>query len=687
MASTSIFNWNVRGLRANTNDLNLLSTSFFPSVICLQETLLPANTNWKLGGFCSYHLFSLLSGNKPTGGVSICVKSDIPQSRINITTPLQAVAVSVSLFKTITICSVYLPPSDNIQLQPLIDLYNQLPKPAIIVGDFNAHNPLWGSRNRSPRGQVIEDWVGVVDLCLMNSGHPTYTSSGTGTQSCLDLSVCSASLFPDFTWHVLEDTYGSDHHPTYVESMCPPPVSTPAKWKLHKADWDSFSKLCDENLIGLPYDVDSNPVGIFTSTLLDVARSTIPRTSSKPAKRNKPWFNAECRAAINRRKAALRRVHRFPTQVYIDAFKIARAKARRTICQAKANSWREYVSRLSSNTSSKKVWDMVRRIRGNTTSASIHHLVVNNTRITSPRDIANALGESISSISSSNHHTPSFHQHKLREERTPVDLTSDNMETYNAPFSLTELKNALRRCHDTSPGPDDIHYQMLKHLPGSCLVILLDNFNRVWEDGKFPDEWHLANLIPIPKPGKDPSNPANVRPIALTSCICKLMERMVVSRLNSYLESKNLLTPLQSGFRKGRSTYDHLVRLETWAREAFLNKHHLVAVFFDLEKAYDTMWKYGVIKDLHNMGIRGNLLSFIDNFLKDRKFRVRVGSSYSDIFRQEDGFPQGSIISVVSFAVKVNSIVSCLSPGVEGFLYVDDFGIAYSSPNMRTINR
>ena len=114
-------------------------------------------------------------------------------------------------------------------------------------------------------------------------------------------------------------------------------------------------------------------------------------------------------------------------------------------------------------------------------------------------------------------------------------------------------------------------------------------------------------VIPIPKPGKDCSIPSNHRPIALTSCLCKSMERIINKRLVYFLESNNLLTPFQCGFRQGRSTLDHLVRMETIIRNALTASQHLVAVFFDLEKAYDTTWKYGIMKDLHYMGLRGNL--------------------------------------------------------------------------------
>ena len=83
---------------------------------------------------------------------------------------------------------------------------------------------------------------------------------------------------------------------------------------------------------------------------------------------------------------------------------------------------------------------------------------------------------------------------------------------------------------------------------------------------------------------------------------------MVNERLVWYLEKNGLLAEQQQWcYRSNRSTVDHLVRLETFIRDAFIHNQHLVAVFFDLQKAYDTTWKYGILNDLHSMGLRGNL--------------------------------------------------------------------------------
>ena len=96
-------------------------------------------------------------------------------------------------------------------------------------------------------------------------------------------------------------------------------------------------------------------------------------------------------------------------------------------------------------------------------------------------------------------------------------------------------------------------------------------------------------------------------------------------------------------------------------------------MFFGLEKAYDTTWKYSILRVLHAFGVKGRLENFVESYLANRSIQVRVGSTLSDTFELSQGVPQGSILSTTLFNIKINSIIKCLDPKTDGSIYVDDF--------------
>ena len=124
-------------------------------------------------------------------------------------------------------------------------------------------------------------------------------------------------------------------------------------------------------------------------------------------------------------------------------------------------------------------------------------------------------------------------------------------------------------------------------------------------------------------------------------------------RLLLLLEKNKLIATIQGGVRKQRGTLDHLVRFETFILEAFIKKVHAVSVFFDLERAYDTTWKYGIMNDLHDFGIRGRLAYFISAYLIERQFRVRVGDTFSNLHKQEMAFPREAFFPLHSLVSKL----------------------------------
>jgi exonuclease III len=416
----TIVQWNCRGLRANVDEIHILIKDFIPVAFCLQETLFGDKNIIEFRRYTLFCSKPVMRDGRAHGGAALMIRKNVPHSQIDIVSNLQAVAARVSLFRPITICSIYLPPSSPINIKDLEDLLAQLPSPVLLVGDLNAHSPLWGSNNLDNKGKQIEDFINNNNLCLLNTKTPTYIHPATGSQTAIDLSICDPSIMMDFSWAVHDDLCGSDHFPLILQNNKPTSSTSTQRWKLNKADWSTFVDLCETRLTEDEFENANDPIELLTTKLLTIATQTIPRSKTNTQHVSKPWFNEACKDAITERKNALRIFDSQPNSCNLENYKMCRARTRRTIREAKRYSWQTYVSKLNCRTPLQKAWDMIRKISGKTTSTEIKHLNKNNKLITDINDITNTLAESFSLNSSTEQYTAQFQQFKKTKEKLPI---------------------------------------------------------------------------------------------------------------------------------------------------------------------------------------------------------------------------------------------------------------------------
>ena len=179
-----------------------------------------------------------------------------------------------------------------------------------------------------------------------------------------------------------------------------------------------------------------------------------------------------------------------------------------------------------------------------------------------------------------------------------------------------------------------------------------------------------AHLVPILKKGKNPAEARSFRPISLTSCIGKIAERLINRRLYWYLESSDLLGKNQGGFRRGKCTEDQLFRLTQSIQDGFQNKKHTLAVFVDLQQAYDRVWRKGLLMKMTDIGIHGKLYHWIKSFLTNRTIQTKMNDALSSKEVLEEGLPQGSCLSCILFLVYIKDLEEVLDIVVA--LYADD---------------
>ena len=194
------------------------------------------------------------------------------------------------------------------------------------------------------------------------------------------------------------------------------------------------------------------------------------------------------------------------------------------------------------------------------------------------------------------------------------------------PCSLAEfIAAASNFTPSTATSPDKVAYPMLKHLPRSGMDLLLYFFNLSWSSHSFPSIWKTSSIIPIHKMGKPHDSPASFRPISLSSCVSKLFERIILSRLLFFLESNSILSPRQAGFRPGRSTLNQILYLSQSISDEF-NKprpgSRTILSTIDFSKAFDSVWHPALFHKLISTGLPPCFACWTQSFLSDRRASV-----------------------------------------------------------------
>ena len=717
----TIVQWNVRG-HFNTRMLDLQDTlGFLPDVLAIQETLLDKDAIIPITLADKYNVIRHGEKSKhtnkkddfPKRGIITCVKK---------CHPFRTHLKHDDKYGTLTITEIYVHGKQRLHIANTYIKHQHGPRSndeekaglrkilenplrklddIILVGDFNCHNAIWGSSYNCHKGELVADIAYKNNMIIENRGHYTHINTHT-ENTCIDLTISKVKTnIGNHTWETL-DPHGSDHLP--ILSTWGPNINYnevemgKIRFRLDKANWDDFSELWRGVEVTEIADED---ITTYKNNLVykfkEIAKQSMPykdnstregrgkNRNTEKREKTVPWSDEEFRNLKQERVLALRKWTKSREEEDWNRYKKLRNKATNMCRQKWAGALEKELETVDSDTSGSKVWNIIKTMEGKkgSSSTNIAPLVDRHGyEAKTDREKANVLGENLAHNSSDNNYTDKFRKFKQNHIQKNRHLlrkkqTIEASQTYNTPITMKELEDTIKQKGNSAPGEDSIQYPMFKNLPTNALDILLHFYNAIWETGGIPLDFKHAIVVPIYKTDKPINDPSSYRPIALTDHIGKILETIVTNRLNAYLEERGIIKNSQSGFRGKRQTLDHLSKIVHTAQHCKDREKITGAVFLDLEKAYDLLWREGCLEEVEKIGISGKLYNYVLDFLQDRTFQVKINSTLSETFKQQNGVPQGAVISPTLFNILINSIANLEKkyPSITLAQYADDLAI------------
>ena len=662
-SSLKIITQNIRSIQKNMDNFQtqLARFSFEFDVIILTECWL--NCNKPIPLIDGYSAYSSQKKQNQNDGIVIYVKQEL-KCTVEEPEPAGASFMLLRINPDTCILAIYRSPSiyctDNF-LNSLDRIIRPIKaKNIVLAGDINIDI----KANSIDRN--CDSYLNFTAELGLLPGH-TYP---TRMQNCLDHMMLSTSL--PATVFVIDSTVTD--HASVVLNLCQSKQTCDRVKFATKINYDAVVEhleTVDFSFINDEADANNAATILIETMATAIQANTIKH--KKPSRKMliKPWLTPGLLRCIRHRDRLHRNFSSNPDNYVLQtSYKRYRNFCNILLRKLKCN----YERSLLENTNNNKAkWDAVKTIINQKKQNVMAGDLIKNSNYTNSLEeindyfsnVGKNLADNIATLSPTD--LARFKQGISINPNSIVLLPPDEAEIEALILNLKK---------DCAGGWDLISARLLKMARHIIIPHLTKLIELCLVQGVFPTVLKKSLITPVYKSGlKD--DVANYRPISVLSTVSKILEKVLNTRLTSFLEHNKILSDSQFGFRQGRSTEDAVGQLVDHVSSCVDAKQKCVGIFLDLAKAFDTVSIPSLVDKLERVGIRGNALRIFSDFLHDRTQRVKINGHVSSDARVVYGVPQGSILGPSLFLVYINDLCQLTLTKGKIFTYADDTALVF----------